>query len=1264
MFESLITSHPQAFRQFSVDGEKILADVLFQLAENPQISSTLSLLHITNLLVGETPSKAQDRTAVLSAMSALIMSLKTQEFLFAAVMDTRLQPQTPGTWVWDALEAIITASFKLHEALIGPFEVACLLSISTISILKTISKAPTLRSSHYSDRLGTPIFNLLLQKSEAEIAAKENLSTSSISKWEVPLYRFLALLLTQDNSSRLMSPFTAKLGDAIEDAGCTILSVELATLSLKVLGKWVASGWSTPSIVGCSLIPFKRRVVVSAATNQRDNNESSSFGSRDGIAPYAGLRITTAEAQELGAGTTILIMCCGKGGDVTARLKMISPTIFEPTIRHYFGSTKPVSNLGSTSQTVLEVSELDDGGRTVVALLICFIHVSVYLQLCPLESFFQPLASHIAIKRISEKKFTELTRWQRNDARDEAIFESIKKILQHLGALNREEHETRHEVVKLWKEGYQTVLSLHRSKIYMLMEDPAYLQAKKDRDDCLVDTSVRLAEKLGVIRQLRQLVEDDRNVQLTDLAKKLDERLGKEKELYHNETDDIVWDADEKAQKELSHTAKLATISKGGEVKYQEISHVFEWRLRVCRSSEEALSVYERAKNSVSMVAEKLEERNRGRIPPILSTKAWGNAPTLNTPIEIQEQKEWLFLHDSTVEGQAIANLRCNCHEQFSLFYLETWIRGECQEQWERSSIELHWSFFSGLAPVGMRSQALRQQLQAISLSQDVLLSDWIGTKAAFGGRNFFSKLISPVNSLPSLLSTAKSPSRALLPEEPPVRRLQAPSGDSSALLRSFEEIEREMRERDAHWRRYFLETFALQVFHLTASSAIFLSRGYHFEFAESVVRSQLIQEANSNFADIQNQISQTPPSGMPYLTDAFNSLNESQMRPDSKIPTAFAPSTKIGTPPPFAPTIGRLFANRKVQKLDIFELEASRRKRIEGLFDISRFQMRSYLLSLSLQMRLLDPLAELEFQARTFLLERNHQEFTQLQRRKEWENRFEVPLFRLFEVERQERGALETDETISLNRVLVFRPRGKRYRPPRNDDTPIKIPLEPSVASRVRLWQRQILSSTFPMFAEVPEDLHVPTTKEALFGMATDAEMVNEMSESQDSSTRSSTTHSLTLLSNPKQSVFPQQKVSVKDVDLLSGAESDNGDRSEDSNIGLPRPLQQQSPAEYDQAPFVSRLRGEVTAIQIKKNEQLLGLLGKLEEVSRPEVLRQECADRFTLASAFNRFSLEKKALDVVIGFSGGDRGLSKRRSTVSAPGWRTRASSSTLSQ
>lgn len=177
VFESLITSHPQAFRQFSVDGEKILADVLFQLAENPQISSTLSLLHITNLLVGETPSKAQDRTAVLSAMSALIMSLKTQEFLFAAVMDTRLQPQTPGTWVWDALEAIITASFKLHEALIGPFEVACLLSISTISILKTISKAPTLRSSHYSDRLGTPIFNLLLQKSEAEIAAKENLST-------------------------------------------------------------------------------------------------------------------------------------------------------------------------------------------------------------------------------------------------------------------------------------------------------------------------------------------------------------------------------------------------------------------------------------------------------------------------------------------------------------------------------------------------------------------------------------------------------------------------------------------------------------------------------------------------------------------------------------------------------------------------------------------------------------------------------------------------------------------------------------------------------------------------------------------------------------------------------------------------------------------------------------------------------------------------------------------------------------------------------
>eukprot|EP00658_Telonema_sp_P-2_P020121 TRINITY_DN17931_c0_g1_i1.p1 TRINITY_DN17931_c0_g1~~TRINITY_DN17931_c0_g1_i1.p1 ORF type:complete len:215 (+),score=18.20 TRINITY_DN17931_c0_g1_i1:47-691(+) len=140
-----------------------------------------------------------------------------------------------------------------------------------------------------------------------------------------------------------------------------------------------------------------------------------------------------------------------------------------------------------------------------------------------------------------------------------------------------------------------------------------------------------------------------------------------------------------------------------------------------------------------------------------------------------------------------------------------------------------------------------------------------------------------------------------------------------------------------------------------------------------------------------------------------------------------------------------------------------------------------------------------------------------------------------------------------------------------------------------------------------------------------------------------------------PRMSPLPMEI----DADELSGANSEDIIGDDEFRVGLPRPLNHNTPEAVTIQPFVTKLRGEVTATQVKKNERLLVLINKLEDVNRLDIQRREASNHYLLLATYHRTHLERKALDIANSFSAGDRGLARRRSTVAAPGWRSRAAS-----
>jgi hypothetical protein len=88
---------------------------------------------------------------------------------------------------------------------------------------------------------------------------------------------------------------------------------------------------------------------------------------------------------------------------------------------------------------------------------------------------------------------------------------------------------------------------------------------------------------------------------------------------------------------------------------------------------------------------------------------------------------------------------------------------------------------------------------------------------------------------------------------------------------------------------------------------------------------------------------------------------------------------------------------------------------------------------------------------------------------------------FNLLEKERGWRGQISLEEHIALHQVIADRPRGKRYRPPRDEAPPEeKVKVDAATSNRARLWQREVVRSDAPALPSNDDDLWSLTNSEA----------------------------------------------------------------------------------------------------------------------------------------------------------------------------------------
>ena len=111
----------------------------------------------------------------------------------------------------------------------------------------------------------------------------------------------------------------------------------------------------------------------------------------------------------------------------------------------------------------------------------------------------------------------------------------------------------------------------------------------------------------------------------------------------------------------------------------------------------------------------------------------------------------------------------------------------------------------------------------------------------------------------------------------------------------------------------------------------------------------------------------------------------------------------------------------------------------------------------------------------RLALIESRMRRTMQQQERAEWAT--SKPYFEMCEKERSFRGFLDCEENIELYQICVFRPRGRRYRPPKDEEDVETYTLDAATSNRIRAWQRSI---AWPV-EDDPVALHEAALLEAL---------------------------------------------------------------------------------------------------------------------------------------------------------------------------------------
>lgn len=269
---------------------------------------------------------------------------------------------------------------------------------------------------------------------------------------------------------------------------------------------------------------------------------------------------------------------------------------------------------------------------------IAFIHVYSHAVNLSFSSLFEPLATHMDAKRITRDAFKALTNIDYERSADEHLLTQIEQVRVHQETVTIAEHDRREELIEDWAALLAAMSREFDDRIGAMRRDPKYVAWLQLRQAVVQDHAIVQANRERLLDGIRDKILVTHKTFEATVSRQTQEQTDAITKAHDDEMAGIVWDPDELAAKKAALTAKLTRVTKTCEKQLSDERVFCAWRTQLCDSISSTLRAYsqECSVDMERLIVEKEEERARGT--GFISSASWY---TSATSLMAKEHAEW-----------------------------------------------------------------------------------------------------------------------------------------------------------------------------------------------------------------------------------------------------------------------------------------------------------------------------------------------------------------------------------------------------------------------------------------------------------------------------------------------------------------------------------------------------------------------------------------------------------------------------------------------